>query len=64
MPERVVDVFDGKGALVASYTVILAGSGDAPDQAYEAEALRMAAFDAAVPADRLAELKAKVRPRP
>lgn len=59
MPERVVDVFDANGALVASYTVILAG--DAPNGAYESEALRMAAFDAAVPADRLAGLTAKVR---
>ncbi|MGL4967904.1 MAG: hypothetical protein ACRC67_42200 [Inquilinus sp.] len=59
MPERVVDVFDESGALVTSYTVILAG--DAPDEAYESEALRMAAFDAAVPAHRLAGLTAKVR---
>jgi len=61
MPERIVDVFDGDGVFVTSYTVILAGSSDAPDEAYEAEALRMAAFDAAVPADRLAGLTAKVR---
>lgn len=59
MPERVVDVFDENGALVTSYIVILAG--DAPDGAYEAEALRMAALDAAVPADRLAGLTSKVR---
>ena len=59
MPEHVVDVFDESGALVTSYTVILAG--DAPDEVYESEALRMAAFDAAVPADRLAGLTAKVR---
>lgn len=61
MPERVVDVFDENDVLVTSYTVILAGTGDAPDQAYEREALRMAAFDAAVSADRLAGLTAKVR---
>jgi hypothetical protein len=61
MPERIVDVFDETGALVTHYTVILAGADDAPDEAYEAEALRMAAFDAAVPADRLAGLTAKVR---
>jgi hypothetical protein len=59
MPERVVDVFDENGALVTRYTVILAG--DAPAEAYEAEALRMAAFDVAVSADRLAGLTAKVR---
>jgi hypothetical protein len=61
MPERIVDVFDETGALVTNYTVILAGADDAPDEAYESEALRMAAFDAAVPADRLAGLTAKVR---
>jgi hypothetical protein len=61
VPERIVDVFDQAGARVASYTVILAGSDDAPDEAYESEALRMAAFDAAVPADQLAGLTAKVR---
>ena len=60
MPERIVDVFDETGVPVTSYTVILAGS-DAPDEAYESEALRMAAFDATVPADRLAGLTAKVR---
>ncbi|MGK9168353.1 hypothetical protein KXR53_18725 [Inquilinus limosus] len=61
MPERVVDVFDENGVFVTSYTVSLVGSSDAPDEEYEREALRMAAFDAAVPADRLASLKAKVR---
>jgi hypothetical protein len=62
MPERIVDVFDENGVLVTSYTVVLAGSSEAPDAAYESEALRMATFDAAVPADRLAGLRAKVRP--
>jgi hypothetical protein len=61
MPERIVDVFDETDALVTNYTVILAGADDAPDEAYESEALRMAAFDAAVSADRLAGLTAKVR---
>ena len=61
MPERIVDVFDENGVFVTSYTVFLAGSNDAPDEAYESEALRMAAFDAAVSADRLAGLTAKVR---
>ncbi|MGF6229494.1 hypothetical protein QFZ27_003449 [Inquilinus ginsengisoli] len=61
MPERIVDVFDETGALVTNYTVILAGADEAPDEAYESEALRMAAFDAAVSADRLAGLTAKVR---
>ncbi|MFE0757625.1 hypothetical protein ACFW16_26935 [Inquilinus sp. NPDC058860] len=59
MPERIVDLCDENGAVVTSYTIVLAG--DAPDEAYESEALRMAAFDAAVPADRLAGLQAKVR---
>lgn len=59
MPERVVDLCDENGVVVTSYTVILAG--DAPDEAYESEALRMAAFDAAVPADQLNGLTAKVR---
>jgi len=61
MPERVVDLFDENGALVASYTVFLVGSDEAPEEEYEREALRMAGFDAAVPADQLASLKAKVR---
>lgn len=61
MPERVVDVFDKDGGYVTSYAVILAGSDETPDQEYEREALRMAAFDDVVPADLLASLTAKVR---
>ena len=61
MPERIVDVFDETGVFVTSYTVILAGSDARRMRRTNPKLSGMAAFDAAVPADRLAGLTAKVR---
>jgi hypothetical protein len=64
MPERLVDVLNGDGAVVHTFPITLDGSDNASDEDYQTKALEAAAHAQLVPDAELKSLTARMhRPR-